>query len=109
MAVCFVYIIYKQYLFSFSMRATTGAVYLIAVVVAFLPMIILEPNIDHVDRPDGQLYQTVYHSVCRSAVPLDGVGHELCQKMAGAYPVPEEKTHCGEPCGISGYGGLDPE
>ena len=48
MAVCFVYIIYKQYLFSFSMRATTGAVYLIAVVVAFLPMIILEPNIDHV-------------------------------------------------------------
>ena len=46
MAVCFVYIIYKQYLFSFSMRATTGAIYLIAV--AFLPMIILEPNIDHV-------------------------------------------------------------
>ena len=30
----------KQYLFSFSMRVTTGAVYLIAVVVTFLPMII---------------------------------------------------------------------
>jgi hypothetical protein len=30
------------------MRVTTGAVYLIAVVVTFLPMIILEPNIDHV-------------------------------------------------------------
>lgn len=109
MAVCFVYIIYKQYLFSFSMRVTTGAVYLIAVVVTFLPMIILEPNIDHVIYQTDSFTQTVYHSVCRSAVPLDGAGHDLCQKMAGAYPVPEEKAHCGEPCGISGYGGIDPE
>lgn len=48
MAVCLVYIIYKQYLFSFSFRATTGAVYFVAAVVAFLPVVIFAPNIDRV-------------------------------------------------------------
>ncbi len=39
MAVCMVYIMYKQYLFDFSYRVTVGAVYFLAVVVASLPLV----------------------------------------------------------------------
>lgn len=48
MAACFVYLIYKQYLFSFSSRLITGVVYFFAVVVAFSPVAFLEINIDRI-------------------------------------------------------------
>ena len=46
MAVCMVYIMYKQYLFDFSYRVTVGAVYFLAVVVASLPLVILFHNLE---------------------------------------------------------------
>ena len=46
MAVCMVYIMYKQYLFDFSYRVTVGAVYFLAVVVASLPLVILSHNLE---------------------------------------------------------------
>lgn len=48
MAVCMVYIMYKQYLFDFSYRVTVGAVYFLAVVVASLPLVILYHNLENV-------------------------------------------------------------
>ena len=48
MAVCMVYIMYKQYLFDFSYRVTVGAVYFLAVVVASLPLVILSHNLENV-------------------------------------------------------------
>lgn len=48
MAVCMVYIMYKQYLFDFSYRVTVGAVYFLAVVVASLPLLILSHNLESV-------------------------------------------------------------
>ena len=48
MAVCMVYIMYKQYLFDFSYRVTVGAVYFLAVVVASLPLVILTHNLESV-------------------------------------------------------------
>ena len=46
MAVCMVYIMYKQYLFDFSYRVTVGAAYFLAVVVAFMPLLILSHNLE---------------------------------------------------------------
>ena len=48
MAVCMVYIMYKQYLFDFSYRVTVGAVYFLAGVVACLPLVILSHNLESV-------------------------------------------------------------
>ena len=48
MAVCMVYIMYKQYLFDFSYRVTVGAVYFLAVVVASMPLVILSHNLENV-------------------------------------------------------------
>ena len=48
MAVCMVYIMYKQYLFDFSYRVAVGAVYFLAVVVASLPLVILSHNLENV-------------------------------------------------------------
>ena len=48
MAVCMVYIMYKQYLFDFSYRVTVGAVYFLAVVVASLPLVVLSHNLESV-------------------------------------------------------------
>ena len=48
MAVCMVYIMYKQYLFDFSYRVTVGAVYFLAFVVALLPLVILSHNLESV-------------------------------------------------------------
>ena len=48
MAICMVYIMYKQYLFDFSYRVTVGAVYFLAVVVASLPLVILSHNLENV-------------------------------------------------------------
>lgn len=46
MAVCMVYIMYKQYLFDFSYRVTVGAVYFLALVVAAMPLLILSHNLE---------------------------------------------------------------
>ena len=48
MAVCMVYIMYKQYLFDFSYRITVGAVYFLAVVVASLPLLIVNHHMETV-------------------------------------------------------------
>ena len=48
MAVCMVYIMYKQYLFDFSYRVTVGAVYFLAVVVASLPLLIINHHLEAV-------------------------------------------------------------
>lgn len=48
MAVCLVYVIYKQYFFSFSLRIITGVVYFIATVIAFIPIVFFEWNMDRV-------------------------------------------------------------
>ena len=48
MAICIVYIIYKQYLFETSFRIITGAIYFVAVVVAMLPIFILTPNLNKI-------------------------------------------------------------
>ena len=48
MAVCMVYIMYKQYLFDFSYRVTVGAVYFLALVMATLPLMILYHNLESV-------------------------------------------------------------
>lgn len=58
MAVCMVYIMYKQYLFDFSYRVTVGAVYLLAIVVSSLPLVIvnhhMETILGTVDRAVAQ-------------------------------------------------------
>lgn len=48
MAVCLVYVVYKQYFFSFSLRIITGVVYFIATVIAFIPIVFFEWNMDRV-------------------------------------------------------------
>ena len=48
LAVCMVYIMYKQYLFDFSYRVTVGAVYFLAVVMAFLPLGIVSHNLEKI-------------------------------------------------------------
>lgn len=47
MAISLVYVVYKQYFFSVSLRIMAGAVYFIATVVAFIPIMFWEWNIDH--------------------------------------------------------------
>lgn len=54
MAICMVYIMYKQYLFDFSYRATVGAVYFLAVIVAAIPVVILSYNLEIVTGSLGQ-------------------------------------------------------
>lgn len=48
MAVCMVYIMYKQYLFDFSYRVTVGAVYFLAIVVASMPLLIVNHYMEEV-------------------------------------------------------------
>ena len=48
MAVCLVYVIYKQYLFSFSSRIIAGVVYFTAAVAAFLPILFFDWNMNHI-------------------------------------------------------------
>lgn len=48
MAVCLVYVIYKQYLFSLSSRIISGVVYFTAAIVAFLPILFFDWNMNHI-------------------------------------------------------------
>ena len=48
MAVCLVYVIYKQYFFSLSSRIISGAVYFTAAVAAFLPILFFAWNMNHI-------------------------------------------------------------
>ena len=48
MAVCLVYVIYKQYLFSLSSRIIAGVVYFTAAIVAFLPILFFDWNMNHI-------------------------------------------------------------
>lgn len=47
MALCLVYIMYKQYLFEMSYRMTTGAIYSIALIIAMIPLWTIVSNLDN--------------------------------------------------------------
>lgn len=103
MAVCLVYVIYKQYLFSLSSRIIAGVVYFTAAIVAFLPILFFDWNMNHIlsVQMKGFDRQTIIVFVI-AAMSVVCFDFSLCKEKSGIYPVAKEEIYCGSSDRVSG-------
>lgn len=60
MGICLVYVMYKQSLFGFSSRITTGAIYFLSGIVALLPMALFFSYLDRLNTLDDTIRQHLF-------------------------------------------------